>query len=157
MLKLVFYRLFVVILWVGASFTPAHAVNPDEVLSDPVLEERARNLSLNLRCLVCQNQSIDDSDAGLAKDLRILLRQRLSSGDTDEEVIDYIVGRYGDFVLLEPKLNAQTIVLWALPIMMLLGGGVMAFLSFKRRPLPSNNDLSESEKKALTKLLDEGD
>lgn len=95
--------------------TPAWAVNPDEMLSNPVLEKRARDISQELRCLVCQNQSIDDSDAELARDLRVLVRERLIAGDTNEEAIDYIVARYGDYVLLNPPLKPETYILWASP------------------------------------------
>ena len=97
-------------------------MNPDEVLSDPALEERARQLSRGLRCVVCQNQSIDDSDADLARDMRLVVRSRLSAGDTDAQVRDYLVARYGEFVLLRPPLAAHTIALWATP-MLLLGAG----------------------------------
>ncbi|MBB4279674.1 cytochrome c-type biogenesis protein, partial [Rhizobium mongolense] len=91
------------------SAAPAFAVNPDEVLSDPALEARARALSAELRCMVCQNQSIDDSNADLAKDLRLLVRERITDGDTDEEVLSYIVSRYGEFVLLKPRLSTRTV------------------------------------------------
>tara|TARA_R100001369_G_scaffold1167_2_gene3898 strand:- start:2394 stop:2846 length:453 start_codon:yes stop_codon:yes gene_type:complete len=105
--------------------TPAWAVQPDEVLSDPVLEQRARTLSKGLRCLVCRNESIDESNASLARDLRILLRERLVAGDTDAEAVAYIVDRYGEYVLLNPPARGSTWVLWAAgPLMLLLAGGV---------------------------------
>src|SRR5690606_2085150 len=104
--------------------TAALAVNPDEVLSDPVLEKRARTISGELRCMVCQNESIDDSNAELARDLRILVRDRLKEGDSDEQVMDFIVDRYGEFVLLKPRLSARTIVLWGFPVVILLIGAV---------------------------------
>jgi cytochrome c-type biogenesis protein CcmH len=113
---------------------PAFAVNPDEVLSNPVLEQRARNLSAQLRCMVCQNQSIDDSNAELARDLRVLVRERLTNGDTDEQVIDYVVSRYGEFVLLKPRLGAKTVILWATPILLLLVGGVAILVFVRTRP-----------------------
>jgi cytochrome c-type biogenesis protein CcmH len=94
---------------------PAHAVQPDEILPDAKLEERARNLSRELRCMVCQNQSIDDSDAPLARDLRLLVRERLKAGDSDKQVLDFLTTRYGDFVLLNPPMNAKTFLLWVLP------------------------------------------
>ena len=100
----------------SVNIRSAWAVNPDEVLSDPVLEKRARNLSAGLRCMVCQNQSIDDSDADLARDLRLLVRERLVQGDSDEQVIDFLVSRYGEFVLLKPRLDKQTIILWSFPV-----------------------------------------
>ena len=97
----------------------AVAVEPDEILSDPLLETRARKLSAELRCLVCQNQSIDDSNAPLARDLRLLVRERLKAGDKDDQIIDYVVARYGEFVLLRPRLSAATIVLWLAPLLLL--------------------------------------
>ncbi|MCK8781756.1 cytochrome c-type biogenesis protein CcmH [Rhizobium sp. NTR19] len=112
----------------------AMAVNPDEVLADPVLEQRARNLSAQLRCMVCQNQSIDDSNAELARDLRVLVRERLSNGDSDEQVIDYVVSRYGEFVLLNPRMSAKTIILWATPVLLLLGGAVAMIVYVRTRP-----------------------
>ncbi len=111
----------------------AHAVEPGERLSDPALEARARALSRELRCLVCQNQSIDDSSAPLAADLRRLVRERLSPGDGDGAVKDYLVARYGDFVLLRPPVKPETWILWLTPPALLLGGGAVAFLAFRRR------------------------
>jgi cytochrome c-type biogenesis protein CcmH len=105
--------------------TPALSVQPDEVLSDPALEARARHLSAGLRCLVCQNQSIDDSDAPLARDLRLLVRERLTAGDGDEQVKDFIVARYGEFVLLRPRLEWNTLILWLAPIALILGAGAV--------------------------------
>jgi cytochrome c-type biogenesis protein CcmH len=111
---------------------PAWAVNPDEVLSDPVMENRAREISRGLRCLVCQNQSIDDSDADLAKDLRIIVRERLTAGDSDAQVVDFVVSRYGDYVLLKPPFKLATLVLWLGPAA-IAGGGLIAVLMFFRR------------------------
>src|SRR5229473_4368713 len=109
-------RLFLVTLvWLAASIGSALAVQPDEILPDPKLEGRARALSHELRCMVCQNQSIDDSDAPLARDLRILVRERLKAGDTDQQVIDFLVARYGDFVLLKPRFTSHTALLWLMP------------------------------------------
>lgn len=135
----------------------ASAVNPDEVLSDPVLEKRARNLSTNLRCLVCQNQSIDDSDASLAKDLRVLLRKRLVAGDSDDQVIDYIVSRYGEFVLLKPRFGAHTLVLWSLPVVLILLGILIALFKVRNRRGEETVILSSEETARITKLLDKGD
>ncbi len=105
--------------------TPAWAVQPDEILSDPVLEERARDLSKGLRCLVCRNESIDESNASLARDLRILLRERLVAGDSDQEAVDFIVNRYGEYVLLNPPASGSTWLLWAAgPLMLLLAAGL---------------------------------
>lgn len=116
-----------------ASF--AHAVQPDEVLPDPALEARARTLSAELRCLVCQNQSIDDSDASLAKDIRVLIRERISKGETNDQVRDFLVSRYGDFILLKPPFKTETLLLWlSAPITLLLGGLAVVMASRRRRP-----------------------
>lgn len=135
---------------------PAYAVQPDEVLSDPVLEARARALSTDLRCLVCQNQSIDGSNAELAKDLRVLVRARLTAGDTDKEVMDYIVSRYGDFVLLKPSFSTKNLLLWLTPILVLFFGGIFAY----RKMYSTGNEvvsveLSSDEKNKLKQLLEE--
>ncbi|MEQ8504926.1 MAG: cytochrome c-type biogenesis protein CcmH [Rhodospirillales bacterium] len=138
---------------------PAFAVNPDEMLADPTLEARARVISKDLRCLVCQNQSIDDSDAGLAKDLRVLVRERLKEGDSNTEVIDYVVARYGDFVLLKPPFKASTLVLWVGPAGVTLFGIAALFLFFRRRrslPQPAAaQPLSTDEQARLKKIMDE--
>lgn len=142
---------------------PALAVTPDEILDDPALEARARALSTELRCMVCQNQSIDDSDAPLAKDLRILVRERLVAGDSDSEVIDYLVSRYGEFVLLKPRFAWHTLVLWAAGPLALLAGAIAIFLALRRRGDPSaaavaqTPALSEDEKRRLQALLKDGD
>lgn len=134
---------------------PAAAVEPDEILSDPVLESRARDLSAQLRCLVCQNQSIDDSDAPLARDLRILVRERLTGGDTDAEVIDFVVARYGEFVLLNPKFGNHTLILWLAPVAF-LGFGLAAMILFFRRRGQSDVErpLSDDEARAVQRALD---
>ncbi len=112
----------------------ANAVTPDEMLKDPVLETRARHLSQELRCMVCQNQSIDDSEAPLAKDLRVLVRERLKAGDSDRQVLDFLVARYGVFVLLKPPLELQTLLLWGLtPAVLLIGIGVLLIMARRRR------------------------
>lgn len=133
---------------------PALAVQPDEVMDDPVLETRARAISANLRCLVCQNQSIDDSDAELARDLRILVRERLAEGDTDQEVYDYVVARYGEFVLLNPVMGIHTIALWIAAPLLLLGGlAAVFFAAMRRRRTGIGPDrLSAEERKALDRL-----
>lgn len=140
----------------SVNIRSAWAVNPDEVLADPVLEKRARNLSTGLRCMVCQNQSIDDSDADLARDLRLLVRERLVQGDTDEQVIDFLVDRYGEFVLLKPRLDKQTIILWSFPVLILIIGiGVIWYTRRKAGTIPPQiAPLSEEETKRLQKLLD---
>lgn len=137
----------------------AGAVEPGEVLSDSVMEQRARAISTDLRCLVCQNQSIDDSDAPLARDLRVLVRDRLKAGDSDVQVIDFVVARYGEFVLLRPRFGATTVLLWGGPLLVLL----IAIAAFWRLfggtvgavPVASPNALSAAEKRKLKKLIKE--
>jgi cytochrome c-type biogenesis protein CcmH len=132
------------------------AVQPDEVLSDPALEKRARGLSAGLRCLVCQNQSIDDSDAPLAKDLRVLVRERLVAGDSDDAVMSYVVERYGDFVLLKPPVNSHTLLLWLAPLLV-LGMALVVVMRAMRRPDPAAAavaPLSASEEEELNRVLD---
>lgn len=131
----------------------AHAVQPDEVMSDPAMESRARGISAHLRCMVCQNQSIDDSDADLARDLRLLVRERLTDGDSDEQVIDFVVARYGEFVLLKPRLNGSTILLWASPILLLLIGGGALALRLRRSDSVATTELDASEKAQLDRIL----
>ena len=133
--------------------TEALALEPGEILKDPALEARARSISKNLRCLVCQNQSIDDSDAPLAKDLRLLVRNQIVSGKTDEKIISDIVARYGDFVLLNPPINQKTIILWLSPMLILLAGGVSLYIYFRRRKSAAAEKLlSEAEKEKLAEL-----
>ena len=112
---------------------PLHAVQVDEILPDPALETRARALSHDLRCMVCQNQSIDDSEAPLARDLRLLVRERLKAGDSDSQVIDYLVARYGEFVLMRPVFSWRNALLWGTPVIVLLLGGGAAVLALRRR------------------------
>ncbi len=147
-------------LVVAALFTalPAQAVEPEEILDDPVLESRARELSKGLRCLVCRNQSIDDSDAPLAKDLRIVVRERLVAGDTDQGVLDFVVDRYGEYVLLKPRFSIGNAALYlGGPLLLIIGG--VAFRRMTRTPdtaAPANTPppLSEEEKRKLNALLD---
>jgi cytochrome c-type biogenesis protein CcmH len=136
--------------------TPIHAfaVNPDEVLADPVLEQRARALSAELRCMVCQNQSIDDSNAELARDLRVVVRERLVGGDSDEQVLDYVVSRYGEFVLLKPRLSVRTIGLWGAPAALAIIGLIVAVVYTRRRAVQPVAKLSPDEEARLGKLLD---
>lgn len=150
-------RLFLPVLLLLLSVSFAWAVVPSEMLDDPVLEKRAREISKNLRCLVCQNQSIDESDAGLAKDLRILVRERLVAGDSNEEVTGYIVSRYGDFVLLDPPFKLATLALWLGPLGIAGAAGLYFFSFFRRR---SNNGtiapaLSGEEHERLKNILGE--
>jgi cytochrome c-type biogenesis protein CcmH len=149
-------RRLVLALALILSSAPAFAVNPDEVLADPKLEARARAISAELRCMVCQNQSIDDSNAELAKDLRLLVRERLTDGDTDEQVLNYIVSRYGEFVLLKPRLEAKTILLWGAPVLLVLAGGLSLIIFARRRAgRPTGSKLTAEEQARLRKLLDE--
>jgi cytochrome c-type biogenesis protein CcmH len=137
---------------------PAFAVQPDEMLKDPALEARAREIGKDLRCVVCQNQSIDDSDADLARDLRILLRERLAAGDSDRQAIRFIVDRYGDYVLLKPPFKATTLVLWLAPAIFLLIAGLSAFGFYRRRahgPAGEAPALTDEEKRRLASLLGE--
>jgi cytochrome c-type biogenesis protein CcmH len=121
----------------------AYAVQPDEIMADPAKELRARDLSRELRCMVCQNQSIDDSEAPLARDLRLLVRERIAAGDSDAQVIDFLVARYGEFVLLKPRVNQHTLLLWLVPPLALLGGGFAMWRYSRRRP-KSGDDPDES-------------
>ena len=125
---------FLLFIWLMGLIgtTPVLAVQPDEVLPDQKLETRARDLSRELRCMVCQNQSIDDSDASLARDLRLLVRERISAGDTDQQVLDYLTTRYGDFVLLKPRFDLQTALLWLLPAAF-VALGVLVLIGIARR------------------------
>jgi cytochrome c-type biogenesis protein CcmH len=120
-------------LAVMAGSPAAYAVQPDEIMSDPAKESRARDLSRELRCMVCQNQSIDDSDAPLARDLRLLVRERIAAGDSDAQVLDFLVARYGEFVLLKPRLEPHTYLLWLLPPLALAGGGFALWMHNRRR------------------------
>jgi cytochrome c-type biogenesis protein CcmH len=126
---------FVLILLVAATAlaSPVLAVQPDEVMADPAQEARARALSRELRCMVCQNQSIDDSDAPLARDLRLLVRERIAAGSTDNQVMDFLVARYGEFVLLKPRVEGHTLILWLVPPLALLGGGFALWFYNRRR------------------------
>lgn len=135
----------------------AQAVQPDEVLPDPALEARARVISEGLRCLVCQNQSIDDSDAPLARDLRLLVRERLKAGDSDREIVDFIVARYGEFVLLKPRLSPHTLLLWfATPLVFAAALGLIWLAYWRQKSgAPRVAPLSQSEARRLKRLLDE--
>jgi cytochrome c-type biogenesis protein CcmH len=144
-----------------SAASSAFAVQPDEMLPDPKMEQRARDLSQHLRCLVCQNQSIDDSDAGLAKDLRLLVRERLKQGDSDGQVIDYLVARYGEFVLLKPRLTWHTAILWIAPALVLLAGAIGLVLALRRRRdlVPAATaapPLTDEERKKLAELTGQG-
>jgi cytochrome c-type biogenesis protein CcmH len=138
------------------SAAPALAVQPDEVLADPALEARARSLSRELRCMVCQNQSIDDSDAPLARDLRVLVRDRLKAGDSDEKVLDFLTARYGEFVLLRPRLRWNTALLWLAPAAVLAIGAGLLIVFLRRRSTveqPLEAKLSEAEQARLAEIV----
>ena len=137
----------------------AYAVQPDEIMPDPAKEARARELSRELRCMVCQNQSIDDSEAPLARDLRLLVRERIAAGDSNSQVIDFLVARYGEFVLLKPRFNLHTLLLWLLPPLALAGGGLALWTYSRRRSkFPDTEDqrllkLTPEEEARLERLL----
>jgi cytochrome c-type biogenesis protein CcmH len=135
--------------------TAVLAVEADEMLKDPALEARARALSRTLRCMVCQNESIDDSNAPLARDIRILVRERIAAGDGDVAVRDFLVARYGEFILLEPRFRPATMFLWGVPILVLLGGLTIAAVAIARRSRMAVPPLSAAEKRRLAALLEE--
>jgi cytochrome c-type biogenesis protein CcmH len=147
-------RLIVSVMAAIAFSCAAFAVQPDEVLKDPALEARARALSQTLRCMVCQNESIDESNAPLARDLRILVRERIQAGDSDAEVRQFLVARYGEFILLTPRFDARTVLLWTAPILVLLAGGAGILLTMRRRR-PAPVPLSDAEKRRLAALLED--
>jgi cytochrome c-type biogenesis protein CcmH len=142
-------------LLVAIGLSAAHAVLPDEMMSDPAKEARARSLSRELRCMVCQNQSIDDSEAPLARDLRLLVRERIAAGDSDSQVIDFLVARYGEFVLLKPRFERQTLLLWLVPPLLLFGGGAALWMYSRRRPKGASetSSLSAEEEAKLAALM----
>jgi cytochrome c-type biogenesis protein CcmH len=144
-----------IVLGVGvlAGGMSAHAVTPGEMLADPALEARAREISAGLRCLVCQNQSIDDSNADLARDLRVLVRERLSQGDSNEAVLDYVVSRYGEFVLLSPRVSTRTVLLWGAPLAILaLGAAAIALSARTRAANRETARLSPEEEAEIARL-----
>jgi cytochrome c-type biogenesis protein CcmH len=151
-------RLALIALLFAWLAPPALAVTPDEMLKDPALEARARHLSQELRCMVCQNQDIDDSNAPLAHDLRVLVRKRLQAGDTDQQVLDFLVARYGEFVLLRPRFEMHTLLLWGLPPLALIAGMAGLFLAMRRRTTPPGeaNALSADEQRRLATLVEPG-
>jgi cytochrome c-type biogenesis protein CcmH len=147
-------RRLIAILGVLAFLSPAFALSPDELLKDPALESRARGLSAHLRCLVCQNQSIDDSDAPLAKDLRTLIREQLVAGKTDEQIMDFVVDRYGEYVLLKPRLEPATIILWGTPFAVLLIAAAGLLMRRRRAEPAPETPLSDAERQVLNKALE---
>lgn len=160
MIRLLGVFLLLSTMWIS----PSHAVNPEEIMADPEMEANARAVSRHLRCVVCQNQSIDDSDADLARDMRVLVRDRIMAGDTNREVLDYMVSRYGNYVLLKPPFEASTYVLWIGPgVIFLLGLIAVGVFMYQRRPqvvpLDEKNrngkasGLTDEERKKLNKLM----
>jgi cytochrome c-type biogenesis protein CcmH len=137
----------------------ARAVQPDEIMADQRLEARARALSAQLRCMVCQNESIDESNADLARDLRLLVRERLAAGDSDDQIRSFLVQRYGDFILLKPPFKPETWLLWTAPFLILLAGGIFIVVARRRREpgLPALDRLTEPEHAKLDALLEEDD
>ena len=150
-------RLAIIILGLLSIASLAQAVEPEEILKNPALEKRARVISKQLRCLVCQNQSIDDSNAGLARDLRVLVRQRLTMGESDRQVIAFVVARYGDFVLLRPPVKPTTYILWFAPGLILLLAGLGAAVFLRRRRAVLAAPLSGEERERLKSILGQGD
>jgi cytochrome c-type biogenesis protein CcmH len=146
-------RILVMAALFAALAGPAAAVNPDEQLADPKLEARAHELSRQLRCVVCQNQTIDDSDAALAHDLRVILRERIAAGDTDKQAVGYLVARYGSFVELKPPLQADTLILWFGPLALLVLGGAGIALYMRRRARPDAASFTADEEAELAQLL----
>jgi cytochrome c-type biogenesis protein CcmH len=149
-------RISLAALWLALALSPAHAVQPDEIMADPAKESRARDLSRELRCMVCQNQSIDDSEAPLARDLRLLVRERIAAGDSDAQVMDFLVARYGEFVLLKPLLKSHTLLLWLLPPFALAGGGLALWMHGRRRKSAEDESLfklSADEEDRLERLI----
>ncbi|MFT3731007.1 MAG: cytochrome c-type biogenesis protein CcmH [Hyphomicrobium sp.] len=145
-------------IWAALATAPlALAVEPGEMLSDPALEKRARTISAELRCLVCQNQSIDDSDAPLAADLRRLVRERLVAHDSNQQVLDYIVARYGEFVLLKPRFETSTLLLWLTPVLVLIGGLALAFRATRPVEQGAGAPLTAQEKAKLDDILNAKD
>jgi cytochrome c-type biogenesis protein CcmH len=145
------------LLFAILAATPAWAVEPDEMLADPALEARARAVGQELRCLVCQNQSIDDSSAPLAHDLRVLVRERLKAGDSDAQVMDYIVARYGDFVRLRPPMRGETYLLWFGPaLVLIIAGGALILALRRRKAARLTTPLTDEERARLDRLLNGG-
>jgi cytochrome c-type biogenesis protein CcmH len=151
--------LLTIALTLAGAAPVAHAVEPGERLADPALEARAREVSRQLRCLVCQNESIDDSNADLAHDLRLLVRERIKAGDSDRQVLDFLVSRYGDFILLKPPMMPETYALWlGPPALLLLGGaGLLAYFRRRRKAPEAPAPLSPTERQSLDRLLAGGD
>ena len=148
--------LLALFMTLGAPYV-AHAVQPDEMLADPRLEHRAREISGGVRCMVCQNENIDDSNAPLARDLRLLVRERLKKGDSDDQVRDYLVERYGDFVLLKPPLKPDTLILWITPALVLLGAAAFTIARMRGQKMAPTAALTQEERAELDRLVAKSD
>jgi cytochrome c-type biogenesis protein CcmH len=155
-MSLMLARTIVLIGFILLAPLTARAVQPDEIMTDPKLEARARALSAQLRCMVCQNESIDESNADLARDLRVLIRERLKAGDSDDQIRAFLVSRYGDFILLKPPFKFETWLLWGAPFLVLLVGGYVMVVARRRQQRPAAPDnLTESERAKLEAMLGE--
>lgn len=152
-MKMRTFRSLIVAGILAFSAVPSLAVNPDEMLKDPVLEARARDISSGVRCLVCQNESVDASNADLARDLRILIRERLTAGDTDQQVLDFLVSRYGEYVLLRPTFSGKNVILWLLPFLLVVGAGSALLIHARNKPKANASSLSADEQSRLKQIL----
>ena len=153
LIGLVLLNMAIGLLFVSATTTPARAITAEEMLVNPALEERARNLSKQLRCLVCQNQSIDDSDADLARDLRREVRNQVAAGTSDDAIIDQLRAKYGDYVLLNPPLDRSTLVLWLSPLGFIILGGLIVMMARRQRGAAIANELDAGERARIEKML----
>ena len=153
LIGLALLNMLIGLVFISATNTPAHAITAEEMLANPVLEERARNLSKQLRCLVCQNQSIDDSDADLARDLRREVRSQIAAGTSDDAIIDQLRAKYGDYVLLNPPLDQATLFLWLSPLGFILLGGLIVMMARRQRGAAITTELEAAERARIEKML----
>ena len=153
LIGLVLLNMAIGLVFISATTTPAYAITAEEMLANPVLEERARNLSKQLRCLVCQNQSIDDSDANLARDLRREVRSQIAAGTSDGTIIDQLRAKYGDYVLLNPPLDRATLFLWLSPLGFIILGGLIVMMARRQRGAAIANELDSAERARIEKML----
>ena len=153
LIGLVLLNMAIGLVFISATTTPAYAITAEEMLANPVLEERARNLSKQLRCLVCQNQSIDDSDADLARDLRREVRSQIAAGNSDGVIIDQLRAKYGDYVLLNPPLDQATLFLWLSPLGFILLGGLIVMMARRQRGAAIATELDAAERARIEKML----
>jgi cytochrome c-type biogenesis protein CcmH len=153
LIGLVLLNMAIGLVFISVTTTPAHAITAEEILANPVLEERARNLSKQLRCLVCQNQSIDDSDADLARDLRREVRSQIAAGTSDDAIIDQIRAKYGDYVLLNPPLDRATLFLWFSPLGFIILGGLIVMMARRQRGATIANELDAADRARIEKML----